>query len=51
MIAPESLDGCEIDSRGLLRASHRLIYHHPSNGLPILFLLGGVNAVGLRIDG
>src|SRR5437667_12509811 len=51
MIAPESRNGCKIGSRRLLRTSHGLIHHHPSDGFSILFLLGGGNPLGLRIDG
>src|SRR5947209_20529276 len=51
MIAPDSRNGCKIGSRRLLRTSHGLIHHHPSDAFSILFLLGGVNRVGLRIDG
>src|SRR6266481_7932429 len=51
MIAPESLSGCEIGFRGLLRNSDRLIDDHPRDRLSILFLLRRVNAMRLGING
>src|ERR1700730_14729958 len=45
MIAPGSLSGCEIGSRGLLRTSDGLIDDHPRDRLSVLFLLRRVNTM------
>ena len=50
MIASESLDAASWFPV-LLRTSDGFVHNHTRDGLSVLFLLGGVNAMGLWIDG
>src|SRR5882724_7320212 len=51
MIAPESLSGCEIVSRALLRTSDGLVDDHPRDRLSLLLLLRRINAMRLGVNG